>query len=107
MTKTEAKWASRVQSWRESRRSAEVFVEGQGYKATTLRWYASRLRQSTKSPKRESPRPAPASAVVLARVVRVGTAAIAVTIGGARLEVTAGFDPGLLRAVVACLGGAS
>ena len=106
MTKTEAKWASRVQSWRESRRSAEAFVEGQGYKATTLRWYASRLRQST-TPKREHARAEPTGAVVLARVVRVGTAAIAVTIGGARLEVTAGFDPGLLRALVACLGGAS
>lgn len=107
MTKTEAKWASRVQAWRESKRSAQAFVEGQGYKATTLRWYASRLRQSTTSPKRERARAEPAGAVVLARVVRVGTAAIAVTIGGARLEVTAGFDPGLLRALVACLGGAS
>jgi hypothetical protein len=112
MTKTEATWANRVQAWRESDKSAEAFVEGQGYRATTLRWYASRLRQSqsTRLPKRESARAEPTGAVVLARVVRVtapARATIAITIGDARLDVSTGFEPALLRAVVACLGAAS
>lgn len=102
MTKTEAKWASRVQAWRASGKTAEAFVEGQGYKAATLKWRASRLR-SAASPKRDER----GTAVVLARVVRVNSpaAALTITVGAARIEVTAGFEPGLLRAVVACLGG--
>jgi hypothetical protein len=66
MTKTEAKWASRVQAWRASGKTAEAFVEGQGSKAATLKWRASRLR-SAASPKRDER----GAAVVLARVVRV------------------------------------
>lgn len=109
MTRTETKWSSRVESWRESGKAAETFVEGEGYKAATLRWHASRLRRSAAPPKRESARAEPTRAVVLARVVRVGSApaALAITIGGARIEVTTGFEPGPLRAVVACLGGGS
>jgi hypothetical protein len=108
MTKTEAKWASRVQAWRASGMTAEAFVEGQGYKAATLRWHASRLRSGA-PPRRESSREERGSALVLARVVRVGSppTALAITVGAARIEVTAGFEPSLLRAVVACLGGCS
>ena len=108
MTKTEAKWASRVQAWRSSGKTAEAFVAGQGYKAATLRWHTSRLRSGAPL-NRERSQDERGTAVVLARVVRVGspTAALTITVGAARIEVMAGFEPGLLRAVVACLGGGS
>jgi hypothetical protein len=48
MTKTEAKWVARVREWAESGRTASEFAEGQDYAASTLRYWASRLR--TKEP---------------------------------------------------------
>ena len=108
MTKTEAKWASRVQAWRASGKTAEAFVEGQGYKSATLKWHASRMRSAARLVRGSSPDER-GDAVALARVVRVGSprAALAITVGGARIEVAPGFDPSLLYAVVACLGGGS
>src|SRR5260370_4841084 len=44
MTQTEAKWGERVRDWRASGRTAGQFSEGQGFKASTLRFWASHLR---------------------------------------------------------------
>lgn len=109
MKTTEAKWASRVAGWRDSGETAEAFAAGKGYQPTTLKWHAWRLRQRT-APKLGGSRSNDPSAFAMAKVVRVGprpAATIAVTVGAARIEVTAGFDASLLRAVVASLGASS
>lgn len=37
-------WKQRVASWRASGESAEKFSTGRGYAASTLKWWASKLR---------------------------------------------------------------
>ena len=44
MTETEAKWSERIQQWKESGKKAAEFAAGQPYKATTLVWWATELR---------------------------------------------------------------
>ena len=130
MTQTETKWGERVRGWRESGRTAESFVEGQGFEASTLRYWASRLRAKVAAgaasssagtpgvPSREAP------AVHLVRVRRTRTRAstqvdpstpatgngsnapMVIVLGAARIEVRAGFDRALLGEVVEVLGGA-
>lgn len=97
MTQTEAKWTERVRAWRSSGKTAEQFAEGEGYKAATLRVWASRVGAS----------PSPSS-VRLVHLRRSGEPAseVVVVVGGARIEVRAGFDPALLGEVVAALEGA-
>jgi hypothetical protein len=46
MNETEAKWAERVLEWRESGQAAEEFAEGRGFEASTLRFWASRLKKA-------------------------------------------------------------
>ncbi|MBA3458863.1 MAG: hypothetical protein H0T46_02800 [Deltaproteobacteria bacterium] len=58
-------WARRVEAWRASGKRAEDFSRHEGYAASTLRWWSSKL-------KHEMPR---APEVRLARVVRTVTAA--------------------------------
>jgi hypothetical protein len=100
MTATAAKWAARVQEWRASGKSAETFAEGRDFRASTLRYWASRLKVT-------SPR---TPAVTLARVVRTEPVAtptessVEVVVGTARIVVHRGFDGGLLRDVIAALG---
>ncbi len=100
MTKTEAKWAERISEWRASGQTADAFAEGKGFKAGTLRWWSTRLSRATSS----------APAIPFARVVRAPRAAsdapVVIAVGVARVEVARGFDPMLLREVVAALGGA-
>lgn len=127
MTETEAKWTERVEQWRASEKSAEEYAQGRGFEASTLRYWASRLK--TKPP--QGPMP-PASSVATAepkhrdgvRVVRirrskasvpvaaaishaadVANAAVWIAIGAARIEVRPGFDRRLLLDVVDALGG--
>jgi len=103
MTETETKWAERVREWRAGGKSAEEFAEGQGFKASTLRFWASQLRRKT--PDKERPLPAPA--LRLARVVVRPPAdqSMEIAVGPARVVVRAGFDAVLLRQVVDALGG--
>ena len=132
MTQTEAKWQERVRGWRESGRTAERFVEGQGFEASTLRYWASRLRAKAAAgvsasssagaptvPGREAP-----PRMRLVRVRRTGAptsetqgpstptaghesnAPMVIVLGTARIEVRAGFDCALLGEVVEVLGGA-
>jgi hypothetical protein len=127
MTQTEAKWEERVRGWRESGRTAESFVEGQGFEASTLRYWASRLKS------KKAAGAAPASVVTPAvsprepgsvQLVRVrrtrgrstpdgpstggpeSNAAMVIVLGAARIEVRAGFDRALLGELVEVLGGA-
>lgn len=105
MTETEAKWAGRVLEWRESGKGAEEFAEGRGFEASTLRFWASRL----KNKKAESTERTPV--VRMARVVRAappaqstaGDACIVVEVGQVRVAVRRGFDVSVLREIIAAL----
>jgi len=114
MTTTEAKWTDRVREWRASGKSAEAFAEGQQFEASTLRYWASRLKRYAPTTTPDVAPAAPQPTVTMARVVRrrgrpaaAGAARpteLAIAIGGARIVVGHGFDAELLRAVVAALG---
>jgi transposase len=117
MTSTEAKWAERVREWRSSGKTAEAFAEGRQFEASTLRYWASRLKVSAVTGQADASRPAPKPTVAMARVVRgrgtrraadvrTGGGEIAISVGAARITVGRGFDPVLLRDVVVALGGA-
>lgn len=101
MTETETKWAARVEQWRASGKSAPEFAQGQGFESSTLRYWASRLKQLPQSLAKPVPR------VRMVRVRRtprpVAAEPMVVAIGGARVEVRSGFDRALLRQVVAAL----
>lgn len=110
---TAAKWTERVRSWRASGASAVSFAAGQGFAASTLRWWDSKLTQAAK------PR------VAMARVVRgtggpaeagagAATSGVAppsaptltLEVDGVRIVVRRGFDAELLRQLVHAVGGA-
>jgi hypothetical protein len=57
-------WLERVAAWRASGEQAETFSRRGGYAASTLRWWASKLKREM------APPPAVAPTVQLARVVR-------------------------------------
>jgi hypothetical protein len=114
MTGTERKWVERVHEWKDSGKRAEEFATGRPYKASTLRWWATKLRRG---PERSSEWGA--DSIPMARVVRrshpreleLGPADIAargvvVEVSGARIAVTRGFDAELLSEVVRVLAGA-
>ena len=89
-------WAKRVEAWRASGETADVFAQGKGYEGSTLRWWSSRLGRA------EQPR--------FLRLVPKGggvqvDAAVVVEVGHARIRVKEGFDTKLLAEVVAALGG--
>ena len=97
MTKTESKWSERVRAWRASGLPASEFAASSDFEASTLRYWARRLKRA------ERPLPDPI------RVVRVTPAAsvrpaLVVAVGSARIEVCTGFDRSLLRDVVGALG---
>jgi hypothetical protein len=108
-SETAVKWTERVRAWRASGKSAEAFAADQDFQASTLRFWASRLKAQAAELK-----PSTSSPVAMARVVRQqarpATASIetgaelAIVIGGARVTVSRGFDAALLREVVAALG---
>ena len=106
MTETQAKWAERVQAWRASGKTADEYASAFEFQASTLRYWASRLKtESAEKP------------TVMARVVRRPSRALVVepvgagiqsevevAVGGARILVRRGFDAELLRQVAAALG---
>lgn len=97
-----AEWKQRVAQWKKSGLTAEVFAAEHDLNARTLRWWSSALQ-------RPEPR---ASTVGFARLVPL-EAAPATTAEPAPLEVVLasgrvvrvrpGFDPALLRALLAAL----
>jgi hypothetical protein len=108
MTATQTKWSERVQAWRASGKTAEEYASAFEFQASTLRYWASRLKTEFA----EKP-------VAMARVVRRRSRALVVEpvsanvrseveieVGGARIIVRRGFDAELLRQVAAALGNA-
>ena len=107
MTETEAKWSDRVRDWRASGKTAEEFAGAFDFEASTLRYWASRLKTGTEK-----------ATPVLAKVVRRRTRSVSpraeagpsaapeveVVIGTARIVVRRGFDADLLRQVATALG---
>ena len=110
MTATERKWAERVREWRVSGKSADEYARGRGFEGSTLRWWSSRLsRGAVGGAVGGAARSKPKTDVRLVRVVRASESAgrsMTVRVGSAVLDVREGFDHGLLREVVAALGGA-
>jgi hypothetical protein len=117
---SEEVWLERVVAWRHSGQSAAKFCEEASYDASSLRGWSSRLGRAGKVARAAVGRrakQAPQSAVAFARVVTkaapvptsalpllaAGRDALVVIIGPTRVEVAAGFDPELLRSVVAAL----
>jgi len=107
MTSTQAKWAERVREWRASGKTAEEFAAAFEFEASTLRYWASRL-------KTEAEKTTPTIAHVVRRRTGSSTRAastgaapaseVEVVIGAARIVVRRGFDTELLRQVAAALG---
>ena len=95
-------WSKRVSAWQASGEGAEAFAAKRGWKATTLRWWGSKLRQSAVGG------PAGRSvAVHFAKVIArpaAGAAPVEVVLArGRTVRVSEGFSPDLLRAVVQAL----
>jgi hypothetical protein len=107
-------WAQRVDAWRASGERAESFSRHEGYAASTLRWWASKLKRDLAAPT-ITPMPS-APEVRLARVVRaepVGAPGSsqrehAITLEhiatGVRIGVEAGADRATLAMVLEVLG---
>lgn len=101
MTETEKAWLERVREWRASGLSAPEFARERGFAAATLRWWSSRLVRVARVERQT---------VRMARVVpaarrAASSAPLTVRVGMVQVDVRAGFDPALLRALVEALGG--
>jgi hypothetical protein len=59
MSDTRTIWKQRIASWRASGESAERFAAGRGFAGSTLKWWASQLREES-----------PARVVRVAQIVR-------------------------------------
>jgi hypothetical protein len=105
-------WLERVSAWRASGERAEVFSRRGGYAATTLRWWASKLKRDLAA----APAIVAVPEVRLARVIRSApTTASAPSAGGGaislefvqrgiRIGVEAGADRATLAMVLDVLG---
>lgn len=102
MTKTEATWAERVRRWRGSGKTAEEFSRPEGFAASTLRYWASRLNQVAAA-RKEAPAGPRMVRVERSRASTAG-APLVVTVGAARVEVASGFDRATLASVLEVLG---
>lgn len=101
MTTTDEKWAERIRQWKESGKTAEEFVAGQPYKASTLKWRAAELRRGAEGGTRYGKSGVPGGSIRMARVVsRHATVqqggGLAVEVAGARILLSRGFDAELL-----------
>jgi hypothetical protein len=103
-------WTARVEAWRSSGRSAKEFCRGQGYSASALGYWSSRLRKEAEAKKevrlaRVIRRPSPTlSPEPSAREHAAGAgSAITVVVGSATVNVSTGFDAATLVAVVDAL----
>jgi len=96
MSETETKWKDRVREWKASGKKAEDFAAGRGFKGSTLRFWASRLRTPEKV---AGPLPAENEPRVRMARLTVG-ASLCVVVGAARIEVRDGFNKAVLRELV-------
>jgi len=125
----EETWLERVVSWRASGVSADAFCAGAEFSAGALRSWSSRFGREGKVARspigRRAKKAEAGPGVRFARVVRAAAEpvpspdpaavaspsrtapAVVVALGHARIEVWSGFDPSVLRAVVAALEGGS
>ena len=98
-------WVERVAAWRASGEQAETFSRRGGYAASTLRWWASKLKREMAAPSATSP------VVQLARVVRtppavtsesssVRTIVLELVDVGIRIAVEPGADAATLAMVL-------
>jgi hypothetical protein len=109
MTKTEAKWAERLEQWKASGKSQEEFAQGKPFKASTLRWWSTELKRRNVRGQEE-----PAGDIRMARVMRKRSGAagastssgLVVEVSGVRIALNRGFDAELLAQVVQAVGGA-
>jgi hypothetical protein len=112
---TSERWAERVDAWRASGERAEAFSRHEGYAASTLRWWASKLKRELAAPAITTKPTTPE--VRLARVIRTESAGAASALpprshtitlellqGGVRIGVEAGADRATLAMVLDVLG---
>jgi len=101
-------WVQRVSAWRASGERAETFSRRDGYAASTLRWWASKLKREMAALPVSTP-----SAVRIARVIRTPSAdassagqpiTLDVPHAGVRIGVEAGADRATLAMVLEVLG---
>jgi hypothetical protein len=97
-------WVERVAAWRASGERAETSSRRGGYAASTLRWWASRLKREMAAPAVAAP-----AEIQLARVLRrptppvePGGHAIVLEIvdAGVRIAIEPGADPATLAMVL-------
>jgi hypothetical protein len=101
-------WIQRVDAWRASGERAETFSRREGYAASTLRWWSSKLKRDLAAP--APPQPVPE--VRIARVVREAQPAPATSCGhaitlevaGVRVGVAPEADRATLAMVLEVLG---
>ena len=97
-TRSRSWWREEVQRFEKSGQSARAFAEGKGYSSRSLNFWR---REHRRVPAREKEQ----VELVPVHVTRTEASLFVVRVGGAQLEVRAGFDKGLLREVVATLAG--
>ncbi len=91
---TRTAWAGRVRQWRVSGLTAREFGAREGFNASTLRWWSSRLGRE----------PRPTAAFVEVVLPAATPPAIELVVrDGLCIRVTRGFDSALLREVLAAL----
>ena len=104
-------WVQRVTAWRASGERAETFSRRDGYAASTLRWWASKLKRELAAPAA----PAAPAEVRIARVVRTPPTemprgarghelVLDVLHAGVRISIAAGADRETLVMVLDVLG---
>ncbi len=101
MTSAQREWAARVRAWKQSGQSMRAFCQGKPFKLSTFRWWKRRLSVVGEVPRATEPD------VRMVRVVPIRKAEllaeVEVHVAGARVVVRSGFNPVLLREVVAAL----
>ena len=100
-------WARRVEAWRASGKRAEDFSRYEDYAASTLRWWASKLKHEQPAAPEvrlarviRTPAPTPVPAPTLSVTSPTALIAIDVTATGARIAVGRGADRETLAMVV-------
>ena len=98
---TAAKWSERIREWRGSGLTAAQFAEGKGFEASTLRFWAYRLKEPVAS----APQVVELVPKSRRRTIAVGSELV-IELGVARVRVGRGFDRELLLELVEVLGAA-
>jgi hypothetical protein len=103
MSDTSVRWAKRVEEWRASGELAEEFSRREGYAASTLRWWASKLKREPEVRLARVVRTAPVASADSADG-RPGMIVIEAMRAGARIAIESGADRATLAMVLDLLG---